>query len=112
MYAPSALWTAARHKIPLLMVVHNNRAYHQESMHVQRMANFRNRVSNIGNDLAPIGTSIMNPDIEYQKIAEAMGWWGKGPIEDPADLGPALKEAVAVVRSGQPALVNVVSQPR
>jgi len=112
MYAPSALWTAARHKIPLLMVVHNNRAYHQESMHVQRMANFRNRVSNIGNDLAPIGTSIMNPDIEYQKLAESMGWWGKGPIEDPADLGPALREAVAVVKSGQPALVNVVSQPR
>jgi thiamine pyrophosphate-dependent acetolactate synthase large subunit-like protein len=112
MYAPGALWTAARHKIPLLAVMHNNRGYHQEVMHVQRMANFRNRVANTGNDLAPIGTSIMNPDIEYHKLAESVGWWAKGPIKDPAELGPAIKEAVAVVKSGQPALVNVWTQPR
>ncbi len=112
MYAPGVLWTAARHKIPLLAVMHNNRGYHQESMHVQRFANFRNRVVNNGNDLAPIGTSIMNPDIQYHELAQSMGWWAKGPIVDPADLGPAIKEAVAVVKSGQPALVNVVTQPR
>jgi acetolactate synthase I/II/III large subunit len=112
MYAPGAFWTAARHKIPLLAVMHNNRGYHQEVMHVQRLANFRNRVVNVGNDLGPIGTSIMNPDIEYHKLAESVGWWTKGPIKDPADLGPAIKEAVAVVKDGQPALVNVWTQPR
>jgi acetolactate synthase I/II/III large subunit len=112
MYAPGVLWTAARHKIPLLSVIHNNRGYHQEVMHVQRLANFRNRVANIGNDLGPIGTSIMNPDIDYHKLAESMGWWAKGPIKDPAELGPAIKEAVAVVKSGQPAMVNVWAQPR
>jgi len=112
MYAPGAYWTAARHKIPLLAVMHNNRGYHQEVMHVQRLANFRNRVANLGNDLGPIGTSIMNPDIEFHKLAESVGWWAKGPIKDPADLGPAIKEAVAVVRDGQPALVNVWTQPR
>jgi thiamine pyrophosphate-dependent acetolactate synthase large subunit-like protein len=112
MYAPGVLWTAARHKIPLLAVMHNNRGYHQEVMHVQRLSNFRNRVANIGNDMGPIGTSIMNPDIEYHKLAESMGWWAKGPIKDPAELGPAIKEAVAVVKSGQPALVNVWTQPR
>ena len=112
MYAPGVLWTAARHKIPLLAVMHNNRGYHQEVMHVQRLANFRDRVVNVGNDLAPIGTSIMNPDIQYHELAKSMGWWAKGPITDPADLGPAIKEAVAVVKEGQPALVNVVTQPR
>jgi thiamine pyrophosphate-dependent acetolactate synthase large subunit-like protein len=112
MYVPGALWTAARHKIPLLAVMHNNRGYHQEVMHVQRLANFRVRTANLGNDLGPIGTSMMNPDIEYHKLAESMGWWAKGPIKDPADLAPALKEAVAVVRSGQPALLNVWTQPR
>src|SRR5882672_2412427 len=30
MYAPGVLWTAAKHKIPLLSVMHNNRGYHQE----------------------------------------------------------------------------------
>jgi len=112
MYAPGVLWTAAKHKIPLLSVMHNNRAWHQETMHVQRLSNFRNRVANLGGDLGPVGTSIQNPDIEYHKLAESMGWWAKGPIKDPAQLGPALKEAVAVVKSGQPALLNVWTQPR
>jgi acetolactate synthase-1/2/3 large subunit len=112
MYAPGVLWTAAKHKIPLLAVMHNNRGYHQEVMHVQRLANFRNRASNYGGDMGPVGTRIENPDIEYHKLAESMGWWAKGPIKDPAQLGPALREAVKVVQSGQPALLNVWTQPR
>ena len=36
MCCSGALWTAAHHKIPLVAIVHNNRAYHQELMHVQR----------------------------------------------------------------------------
>ncbi len=112
MFAPGVLWTAAKHKIPLLSIMHNNRGWHQEVMHVQRMANFRNRKSNYGDDMGPIGTSIQNPDIEYHKLAESMGWWAKGPIKDPAMLGPAIKEAIAVVKSGQPALLNVWTQPR
>jgi thiamine pyrophosphate-dependent acetolactate synthase large subunit-like protein len=112
MYAPGVLWTAAKHKIPLLAVMHNNRGYHQEVMHVQRLSNFRNRVASLGGDMGPIGTSIENPDIEYHKLAESMGWWAKGPITDPDKLGATIKEAVAVVKSGQPALVNVWTQPR
>jgi thiamine pyrophosphate-dependent acetolactate synthase large subunit-like protein len=112
MYAPGVLWTAARHNIPLLAMMHNNRGYHQEVMHVQRLSNFRNRVASLGKDMGPIGTSIENPDIEYHKLAESMGWWAKGPIKDPAELGPAIKQAVAAVKSGQPALVNVWTQPR
>jgi len=112
MYAPGVLWTAAHHKIPMLAVMHNNRGYHQEVMHVQRLSNFRNRVANLGKTMGPVGTSIEGPDIEYHKLAESMGWWAKGPIKDPAELGPAIKEAIAVVKSGQPALVNVWTQPR
>src|SRR5262245_58807733 len=103
---------ASTGKIPQLAVMFNNRGYHQEVMHVQRLSNFRNRVANLGNDMGPVGTSIQNPDIEYHKLAESMGWWAKGPIKDPAELGPAIKEAVAVVKSGQPALLNVWTQPR
>src|SRR5882724_2113950 len=112
MYAPGVLWTAAKHKIPLLSVVDDNRGYHQEVMHVQRLSNFRNRVANLGGDMGPVGTSIQNPDVEYHKLAESMGWWAKGPIKDPAQLGAALREAVKVVQSGQPALLNVWTQPR
>ena len=112
MYAPGVLWTAAKHKIPLLSVMHNNRGYHQEVMHVQRLANFRSRKVNLGGDMGPVGTSIERPDIEYHKLAESMGWWAKGPIKDPAKLRTALQEAVAVVQSGHPALLNVWTQPR
>jgi thiamine pyrophosphate-dependent acetolactate synthase large subunit-like protein len=112
MYAPGVLWTAAKHKIPLLSVMHNNRGYHQEVMHIQRLANFRNRKVNLDGDMGPVGTSIEKPDIEYHKLAESMGWWAKGPIKDAAALRVALKEAVEVVKSGHPALLNVWTQPR
>jgi acetolactate synthase I/II/III large subunit len=108
MYAPGALWTAAHHKIPLLMVVHNNRAYHQEVMHLQKMAGLHNRRM----DTAAIGTTIENPNIDYAKLAQSMGVWGEGPITNPAAIGPALSRALAVVKRGEPALVDVVSQGR
>jgi hypothetical protein len=54
----------------------------------------------------------MIPDIQYHQLAQSLGWWAKGPIVDPADLSSAIQEAVAVVKSGQPALVNVLTQPR
>jgi len=108
MYAPGALWTAVHHKIPLLTVMHNNRAYHQEFMHLQRMSNRRNR----GVDRAYIGTTIRDPFIDYAKLAQSMGMLGIGPIEDPKDLAPALKRAVQVVKAGEPVLIDVVSEPR
>jgi acetolactate synthase I/II/III large subunit len=112
MYTPGALWTATRHKIPILSVMHNNRGYHQEVMHVQRLANRRDRVASLGMDRSPIGTSIENPDIDYATLAKSMGYWSAGPIKDPAELAGTLKRAVEVVKSGQPALVDVWTQPR
>jgi len=108
MYAPGVLWTAAHHQIPLLSVMHNNRGYHQEVMQVQIMADRRNR----GIDRANIGTTITTPNIEYAKLAQSMGMYGEGPITDPKDLGPALKRALEVVNRGEPAVVDVVTQPR
>jgi thiamine pyrophosphate-dependent acetolactate synthase large subunit-like protein len=109
MYVPGVLWTAAHHKIPLLSVMHNNRAYHQEVMHLQRMALRRKR----GVDgHALIGTLLDDPFIDFATLAKGMGVWSAGPIEDPEQLGPALREAIAVVESGAPALIDVVAQPR
>ena len=84
MYSPGVLWTAAHHQIPMLTVMHNNRGYHQEVMHVQRLSNRRNRVASLGKTMGPIGTSIEAPDIDYAKMASSMGWWSAGPIKDPA----------------------------
>ena len=108
MYAPGVLWTAAHHKIPILMLMHNNRAYHQEVMHLQKMAGLHNRRM----DTAKIGTAIEDPNIDFAGLARAQGVWAEGPISDPAAIGPALARAVAMVKRGEPALVDVVSQGR
>jgi acetolactate synthase-1/2/3 large subunit len=106
--APHTLWTAAHHGIPYLTVIQNNRAYHQEVMHVQRMANRHNR----GLRNVPIGTTIDNPNIDYVKIAQGYGAVGIGPITDPNDLSEAFRKGIAAVKAGQPVLIDVVMQPR
>ena len=108
LFSPAVLWTAAHHRIPLLSVMHNNRAYHEELMHVQRMADRHQR----GIDRAGIGTTFTEPNMDFAKLAQSMGVYAEGPIENPKDLAPALKRAIAVVKRGEPALLDVVTQPR
>lgn len=105
---PGSLWTLAHHQIPLLMVMHNNRAWHQETMHIQRMANRRNR----GAINAVVGTTLSDPIIDFATMARSMGVWAEGPIAKPEQLGPALARAIAIVRTGKPALLDVITQPR
>ena len=108
LYGPAALWTAAHHKIPLLIIMNNNRAYHEEVMHVQRMSSRRNR----GPDSVNVGLTLDNPAIDFAKLAQGLGVSAQGPISNPADLGPAIKRAIEVVKRGEPALVDVIMQPR
>jgi acetolactate synthase-1/2/3 large subunit len=108
LYVPSTLWTAAHHRIPILYVMHNNRAYHQEYMYLQAMANRHMR----GITNAHIGTTLTDPAIDFATVARGFGVYAEGPITDPRELGPALQRAVAVVRRGEPALVDVVTDPR
>jgi thiamine pyrophosphate-dependent acetolactate synthase large subunit-like protein len=72
------------------------------------MANRHNR----GIDRPHIGTTIEDPNIDYAKVAQGFGLHAEGPIADPGELGAALKRAIAVVKKGEPALVDVVTQPR
>jgi thiamine pyrophosphate-dependent acetolactate synthase large subunit-like protein len=107
-YAPGVLWTAVHHRIPMLTVMHNNRGYHQEVMFVTTMAARANRdVSRAG-----IGTKLVEPNIDYATMAKGYGMQGIGPIADPADIAPALKRAVEIVKSGEPVLVDTVTQGR
>jgi acetolactate synthase I/II/III large subunit len=107
MVSPSALWTAAKHKIPIMMVVHNNRFYFQEVMHLQAMAERHMRDPKT----AHIGTEIANPNIDFAKMAGSFGVEGF-TVTDPAKLGGVLQQAVAIAKRGEPVLVDVVSQGR
>jgi acetolactate synthase-1/2/3 large subunit len=108
MMGPGTLWSAAHHQIPILYVMHNNRAWHQELMYVQAMANRHGR----GLENAHIGTTITEPNIDFAMMAKSMGVYSEGPISDPKTLAPALTRALAVVRKGQPALIDAVVEPR
>jgi acetolactate synthase-1/2/3 large subunit len=108
MVLPGTLWTLAHHRIPLLVIMHNNRAWHQEIMHLQRMANRRGRAA----DTASVGTVLEDPPIDYAGMARSMGVWSEGPIADPRKLKAALARALAEVRAGRPALLDVLTQPR
>jgi thiamine pyrophosphate-dependent acetolactate synthase large subunit-like protein len=107
-YAPGVLWTAAHHQLPMLTVMHNNRAWHQELMFVEYMCGVRGR----GGDRGHIGTTLREPYIDYRMMAAAYGMAGEGPISDPAKLAPALKRGLASVKRGQPYMIDVLTQPR
>jgi thiamine pyrophosphate-dependent acetolactate synthase large subunit-like protein len=107
-YSPGALWTAAHHKLPLLTIMHNNRAWHQELMFVEYMTGVRGR----GTDRGHIGTSLRDPYIDYAKMAEGYGMAGEGPISDPRELSNAYRRGIETVKGGEPYLIDVVTQPR
>ena len=107
-YAPGVLWTAAHHKLPMLSVMHNNRAWHQEYMFIEYMAGVRGR----GAERAHIGSVLRDPFINYAKMAESYGMAAEGPLTDPTKLSAALKRGVASAKRGEPYLIDVITQPR
>jgi thiamine pyrophosphate-dependent acetolactate synthase large subunit-like protein len=107
-FLPGALWTAAHHKLPVLTIMHNNRAWHMEYMYIQFMAGVRGR----GTDRAHIGTTFRDPYIDYAKIAEGYGIKAEGPIDDPDDMVAALKRGIQAVQNGEPYLIDLLTQPR
>ncbi len=107
-YAPGVMWTAVHHRIPMLNIMHNNRAYHQERMYLQLMANRWDR----GIDRSDIGTALTEPNIDYATICKGYGLYTEGPITDPKDLAPAIKRGIERVKKGEPVLLDVVTAPR
>ncbi|HXC59706.1 MAG TPA: thiamine pyrophosphate-dependent enzyme [Steroidobacteraceae bacterium] len=107
-YAPGMIWTAVHHRLPMLTVMHNNRAWHQELMFLQYMAGVRGR----GTDRAHIGTTLRDPFIDYARLAQGYGMASEGPIDDPTRLSAALARGIASVKRGEPYLIDVLTQPR
>ncbi|MDK1477371.1 hypothetical protein [Sinorhizobium sp. 6-117] len=53
---------------------------------------------------------LFDPAPDFATLARGCGWYAEGPIEDPADIGPALERAIAKVKSGVPALIDTITQ--
>ena len=106
--APTALWTAAHHGIPVLFVVANNQTYYNDEEHQDQVARARGRPS----ENRWIGQRMDTPAVDFAGLARDLGAEGIGPIEDPAGLAAAFRQAVAAIDEGRPSLVDVRIVPR
>jgi len=103
----TALWTAAHYRIPLLILVANNRSFYNDEIHQERMARARKRpVENRW-----IGQRMSDPDIDIAGLARAQGCVAFGPIANGRELARALREAIAAVERGAVAVVDVRVEP-
>ena len=108
MFDAGALWVAAKHRIPLLVVMYNNRAYYNDWEHQIRMAKLRGTPV----ERAHIGMDMVDPAPDFASMAKAMGWYAEGPIERPGEVAGALERAIKRVKAGQPALLDTITQKR
>ena len=103
----TAIWTAVHYRIPLLIVVANNRSFYNDEVHQERMARLRGRpVENKW-----IGQRIADPDIDIAALARAQGAEGFGPIARGEDLIVAFEAGIAAVDAGGVAVVDVRIEP-
>lgn len=109
LFDPGALWVASHHRIPMLVVMYNNRAYYNDWEHQILIARQRGR----DEEMAYVGQELADPAPDFAMLARSFGWHAEGPVESPKDLAPALARARrAVLEEGKPALVDVITEPR
>jgi len=103
----TAIWTAARHRIPLLVLVNNNRSYFNDELHQDTVARTRGRETKN----RWIGLRLENPNPDIAKLAEAQGAVGIGPITKAADVKPALEKGVAILKQGGVCVIDFHVDP-
>jgi thiamine pyrophosphate-dependent acetolactate synthase large subunit-like protein len=100
MYSASGFWTMARHEIPVLTIVSNNRSY--DTVRKAYVAfNGRMKAAN-----RFTGTVLDNPLIDFVGLAKAQGWDGVR-VEKAADLRRALRRGIEATRAGTPFLIDI-----
>ena len=101
--ATVAIWSAVHYKVPLLLVINNNRSWYNDEEHQFNIAKGRGRPP----ENAYIGTTTRDPDVDFVKVSEGYGAYAEGPIVKPGDLAGAFKRAVKVVEGGGVAVIDV-----
>ena len=103
----TALWTGVHYRVPLLVVVANNRSFYNDELHQERVARQRGRP--VANKW--IGQHIGEPDIDLAALARAQGATGFGPVAEMWELPGVLAEARRAVAAGALAVVDVRVAP-
>ena len=102
-----AIWSAAHSKIPLLVLINNNRSYFNDELHQETVARRRNRpVENRW-----IGQRISDPNVDIAKLSEAQGAVGIGPVTELSQLTSALEQGLEVLNAGGVCVVDIHVTP-
>jgi thiamine pyrophosphate-dependent acetolactate synthase large subunit-like protein len=108
MQGVTGLWTAARYRIPAMMVVVNNRTHLNDELIQEKIARARGRpVEN-----SWVGQRFSDPPLDIPGIARSHGVQAIGTVTRVGDLAGALEEALQVAESGAPVLVDVLCEQR
>jgi thiamine pyrophosphate-dependent acetolactate synthase large subunit-like protein len=97
---PQVLWSYARYRTPVCVIVLNNRSYNGER---NRIMTSRGRSYQTGRDLV---CYLGDPDIDFVKLAEGFGVQGE-IVAEPHMLKPALARAQQATVAGRPYLLDV-----
>lgn len=103
----SALWTAARYRVPMLIVIANNSGYYIDEQHQVTTSLARDRAT----ETASVGQRIADPEVDILAMAKAQGFDGAGPVARRGDLVRALRDGIAAVEAGGCYLIDVRIRP-
>ena len=103
----TAIWTAVRHRIPLLVLINNNRSYFNDELHQETVARTRGREAKN----RWIGLRMEDPAPDIAKLAEAQGAVGIGPVKSAAELKAAISKGVSVLKSGGVCVIDFHVEP-
>ena len=103
MQGVTALWTAAHYRIPVLIVVVNNRSNFNDEIHQAAVA--RDRGRNVANKW--IGMRIDDPPLDLSMLARGQGVEASGPVVRADDVPAAFETAIRTVEEGRPYLIDL-----
>lgn len=106
LYSASSLWTASHSRIPILVIMMNDRSYHNDEEHNRFISRERGR----SEESSRIGIKIEDPGVDFSSLANSYGIGASGLVQDADGLRLALKNGISEVQSGKPYLVDVLSQ--
>jgi benzoylformate decarboxylase len=97
---PQPLWSYARYKAPVIIIVMNNRSYNDER---NRILQGRGRSYETGLDMA---CYLGDPDVNYAQLANGFGVEGE-VIEGAGAIKAAVQRAQTATKEGRPYLLDV-----
>ena len=99
----SALWTGINKKVPLLVIVLNNRSFYNDEVHQETVAKHRSRPP----ENKHVGIVMNDPDIDISAIARGFGAFSPGLVRGADALLQTIDGALAVVADGGTAVIEI-----